>query len=327
MTALPPVRRPPPWAVPLAFTLLYLCWGTTFLAIRIGVQYYPPALFGGTRVGLAGVLVLAFLGWRGQSLHLARRELIWAAFIGFILFVGGNFLITAAMKHVPSSAGAVLAATSPLWVALLELLWPWGERLTSRGWIGLLAGFAGVVIVFIPKLQEEPHLLINEIGPLLVLASAFSWAIGTFLLRRQRGRSDHLTTAAYQMVFGGLFQCLVGLVLGEARELREDPFVAAGIGAFFYLLVFGSLIGFMSYTWLLGHVSGTQVGTYAYVTPVLAILVGGLIGNENITPWIIGGMACILGGVALLRTGGIRLPGTEKREMSEARKWSFVRRP
>jgi drug/metabolite transporter (DMT)-like permease len=150
-------------------------------------------------------------------------------------------------------------------------------------------------------------------------------------LRRQRGRSAHLTTAAYQMVFGGLGQCVVGLALGEVGQLRDEPLSVAGVGAFFYLLVFGSLIGFISYTWLLGHVSVTQAGTYAYVTPVLAILVGGLLGNETITGWIVGGMACILGGVALLRTGGIRLQGKGHQEQEtgkrEAARWSWVRRP
>jgi drug/metabolite transporter (DMT)-like permease len=301
----PHSARPAPWGVPLAFTLLYLCWGTTFLAIRIGVEHFPPGLFGGVRIGLAGLLILAFLGWRGAGLVLSYREYLWAAGIGQLLFVGGNMLITAGEQYVASSAAAVLAATCPLWMALLELLWPWGERLTLRGWVGLIAGFGGVVVMLIPKLGQ-PGPLFENVGPVLVLASAFCWALGSFMLRRQRGRSHHLTTAAYQMIFGGLGQCVAGLCLGEASVLTADAFVARSIAAFFYLLVFGSLIGFVCYSYLLGHVTVTQAGTYAYVTPVLAILVGGLIGNETITIWIVAGMACILVGVALLRTGGVR---------------------
>lgn len=352
MTALPPAPPPARWAVPLAFTLVYLCWGTTFLAIRVGVEHFPPGLFGGTRVGLAGLLILTYLGWRGEPVRLPRREFLWAGGIGLILFIGGNLMITVAEKYVVSSVAAVLAATSPLWMALLEMLWPWGERLTVRGWAGLLAGFGGVVIVFIPKLSDAPDFsaadagsllglatafswavrsfLTADVGPLLVLASAFSWAVGSFLLRRQRGRSAHLTAAAYQMVVGGLGQCLVGLAMGEVRQLGTMEITAAGIYAFFHLLVFGSLVGFVSYTWLLGHVSVTQAGTYAYVTPVLAILVGGWIGNETITGWIVGGMACILGGVALLRTGGIRMPEMATKERiarPRSGKWSWVRRP
>jgi drug/metabolite transporter (DMT)-like permease len=311
--SLPHSARPAPWAIPLAFTLVYLSWGTTFLAIRIGVEHFPPGLFGGVRVGLGGLIILTFLGWRGTSLRLSRRELLWAAGIGQLLFVGGNMLITAGEKYIPSSVAAVLAATCPLWMALLELLWPWGERLTLRGWVGLIAGFSGVVVMFIPKMNQ-PEPLFDSVGPPLVLGSAFCWALGSFLLRRQRARSAHLTTAAYQMVFGGLGQCLVGLSLGEAAVLTPDAFVARSIAAFFYLLVFGSLIGFVCYTFLLRHVTATQAGTYAYVTPVLAILVGGLLGNETITIWIVGGMACILLGVALLRTSGVRGHAVETTE-------------
>jgi drug/metabolite transporter (DMT)-like permease len=208
---------------------------------------------------------------------------------------------------------AVMVATAPLFMALVETIWPHGERLTARGWLGVLAGLGGVVLLLAPKLGDPDHLA-DDVGPILVLGSAFCWAVGSFLLRRQRSHGDHLVTAAYQMIVGGFGQVLIGLAWGEIGELTPQRFTPAAIYAFFHLLVVGSLIGFVAYTWLLGHVTVTQAGTYAYVNPLVAILVGWLIGGETITGWIIGGMACILAGVALVRSGGVRQPRLSEKE-------------
>jgi drug/metabolite transporter (DMT)-like permease len=309
-------RRPAAWSLALAFALVYLSWGTTYLAIKEGVknQQLPPALFGGVRVCLAGLLVLAYLAWRGRSVRLPWRELVGVGRIGLILFVGGNGLITVAEKTVPSGVAAVLAATTPLWMGLLEMCWPGGDRLRLGGWLGLLLGLAGILILLAPRLQA-PEALRNEVGLLLVLGSAGSWALGSLLLRHRPSGAPHLTAAAYQMVLGGGALALVGLAVGEAGELTPDHFTAGAAFAFFYLLVVGSLVGFVAYNWLLGHVPAAQAGTYAYVNPVVAILVGWLWGEEELTGWIVGGMVVILAGVALIRTGGRRppLPGRQAR--------------
>src|SRR5215813_13634273 len=126
----PPSSRPiAPWAIPLAFTLVYLSWGTTYIAMRIGVQYFPPALFGGIRVALAGLLLLLYLGWRGESLRLSLRDVVWAALLGGIFFIGGNYMATVGVQYVASGVAAILVATTPLWTGLLETFWPGGERL------------------------------------------------------------------------------------------------------------------------------------------------------------------------------------------------------
>jgi drug/metabolite transporter (DMT)-like permease len=233
--------------------------------------------------------------------------LISAAVVGICLFVFGNGLITLAEKTIPSIVTAVLVATTPIWFALLEALWPWGERLTLRGWLGLALGMAGVLVLLTPELRQIDHFF-DDLGPLLVLGSAFSWAIGSFVLRhRKKGQqSSHLLSAAYQMLIGGTTLTLVGLVAGESSELTAASLTPTAIFSFFYLLVVGSLVGFVAYNWLLGHVSPALVGTYAYVNPVVAILVGWLIGHETLSPWILGGVAVILSGVALVRIGGVR---------------------
>jgi drug/metabolite transporter (DMT)-like permease len=231
----------------LAFTLVYLSWGTTFLAIKRGVkdEQLPPALFGGVRVGLAGALLLGYVALRGERLRLARRDLGGVAFGGLLLFVGGNGLLTLAEKTVPSGVAAVLIATTPLWIALLEMCWPGGERLGGRGWLGLGIGIVGVVVLLAPKLHDPADFL-ADLGPLFVLGSAVSWAVGSLLLRYWRVRASHLVAAAYQMVLGGSSLALLGLFTGETRQL-PGQLTPGAVGAFVYLLVVGSLVGFVAY--------------------------------------------------------------------------------
>lgn len=299
----PSPQRPATWALLLAFTAVYLSWGTTYLAIKAGVRHLPPALFGGGRLVLAGLVLLTFLALRGERLRLPRRELLWVALAGILLFVGGNGLVTWAEVTVDSGVASVLVATTPLWIGLLGTLWPGGERLSVRGWLGLLVGLAGVLLLLTPNLRD-PGAFLKDAGLLLVLASAFCWSIGSLVLRHRRVSGSHLVSAAYQMTLGGGAQVLIGLALGEGGELSAEQFTPAAVYAFFHLLVVGSLIGFVAYNWLLGHVSAALAGTYAYVNPLVAVVIGAFMGGEELTGWVLGGMVIILAGVALVRTGG-----------------------
>jgi drug/metabolite transporter (DMT)-like permease len=302
-TAAAPERRPAAWALALAFAVVYLVWGTTYFAIREGVRTLPPALFGGVRIASAGLLLFAYLRLRGQPLRLPRRDFLVAAIVGGLLFVGGNGLVTYAEVTTDSGVTSVLVATTPLWIALAEMLWPGGERLTARGWVGVLTGLVGVLVLLAPRLGE-PQAFLRDLGPLMVLGSASAWALGSLVLRRERRAGSHLVSAAYQMVLGGGGLALVGLATGEAGRMTSDRLTPAAVAAFVYLLVVSSLLAYLAYTWLLQHVSATLAGTYAYVNPAVAVLVGWLLGGEPITGWLVGGMAIILAGVALVRAGG-----------------------
>jgi drug/metabolite transporter (DMT)-like permease len=298
----PPAPRPPrpaPWRVAAALAAVYLCWGTTYLAIRAGVRTLPPGLFGGVRVGLAGAVLLAVVARRG-SVRLPGRELGWAALTGGLLFVGGNGLLTLAERTVASGVASVLAATTPIWMALIEAAAPGGDRLSAGGWAGLLLGLAGVGLLYADTLDPSAGFL-AEAGPLLVLGSAVCWAAGSSLSRHRRGHAPHLLVAAYQMLLGGAAQAAVGLLCGEAAELSAAAFTPGAVYAFFHLLVFGSLVGFVAFTWLLGHVPAALVGTYSYVNPAVALLAGWLVGGEALTPRVVAGMGVILAGVALVR--------------------------
>jgi len=295
-------RRPSAWALVLAFALVYISWGTTYLAIKIGVATLPPALFGGLRIGCAGLIVFGFLALRGESLRLQRRDLLIAAVVGALMFIAGNGLITLAERTVDSGVASVLAATTTLWIALTEMLRPRGERLTARGWIGVLIGLGGVVVLLVPRLSD-PTAFWRDMGPLMVLGSAAGWAVGSVILRSARGSAPPLVWAAYQMVLGGLGLAFIGVLCGEVQLLTPERLTSAALFSFFYLLVVGSLIAFVAYTWLLQHVSAALAGTYAYVNPAVAVLIGWLLGGEAITGWLVGGMVIILAGVALVRTG------------------------
>jgi drug/metabolite transporter (DMT)-like permease len=299
-----------PWKLALALGLVYLSWGTTYLAIQEGVKTLPPALFAGTRVCLAGLLVLAFLRLSGGTVRLSRRDVLLTFLSGGLMFVVGNGLLTFAEKTVPSGAAAVLAATAPLWMAVLEAAWPHGERLAWRGWFGLLVGLGGVALLLSEKWLNQTATGLPVAGSFMVLGSAAGWALGSSLHRHRRSSAPHLTAAAYQMLFGGGSLAVLGLVMGEGKSLTPACLTPGAITAFFYLLVVGSFIGFIAFNWLLGHASVALTGTYAYVNPVIALVVGWLAANETPTPAIVAGVAVILVGVALVRLGGVRHAAT-----------------
>jgi drug/metabolite transporter (DMT)-like permease len=296
-------RRPATWALVLAFLIVYVVWGTTYFAIREGVRTLPPCLFGGVRIASAGALLFAYLWLRGQPLRLARRGFLVASAVGVLLFVGGNGLVTVAEQTVESGVTSVLVATTTLWIALAEMLWPGGERLTLRGWIGVLTGLAGVLVLLAPRISD-PQAFRRDLGPLLLLGSSAAWAVGSLLLRHERRDGSHLVSAAYQMVIGGSGLVLIGLLTGEVEEVTADRLTPAAVASFFYLLVVSSLVAYLAYTWLLQYVSAALAGTYAFVNPAVAVLVGWLLGGEVVTGWLVSGLVIILAGVALVRAGG-----------------------
>src|SRR5580765_3977837 len=243
----PSNQRPAPWAIALAFALVYVCWGTTYLALKIGVKVegWPPALFGGVRVCIAGLLILGWQAFRGQSIAVPARDRLTLVICALLLFVGGNGLINAASGMLDSGVNAVLAATTPLWIALFEFMWPGGDRLSLQGWLGLLVGLAGGVLLCVPELQKADGFALNA-GVWCVLGSANFWALGSLVGRYHRVSCSHLTAAAYQTIIGGASLALVGLALGEAHELPSQ-ITAQAVASFFWLLIFGSLMGFIAY--------------------------------------------------------------------------------
>lgn len=285
----------------LAFGVIYLSWGTTYLAIKFGLDGMPPCLFGGTRLMLAGVILGLILWWRNYSLKLTGRELLLLLMTGCLFFMGGNGMLTYAELTVDSGMAAVLVAPTPIWLGMMEYWLPRGERLTWAGWLGLIVGLLGVLCLLAPNLDASAKTIAP--GVWLAIGSSIVWAAGSLIVRHQLLKTCPFVSAAYQMFLGGFGLSLVGLTLGETQQIHAHSFTLGTVGAFFYLLIFGSLLGFVAYNYLLANVPAAMAGTYAYVNPAVAILVGAFILHEPLSLSMLGSMIIILVGVWLLRNG------------------------
>ncbi len=297
-----PRPTPPTWQLAVAFAILYIVWGTTYLAIQIGVldEQMPPLLFGGTRICCAGLILLVFQFIRGQQLRFSAKDAVGMFASSLLMLVVGNGLISIALQTVKSGESAVLAATTTLWIALFGMTFAGGDRLRPLGWLGLLVGLAGVVVLQLPKLAEQGVGFARNIGPWLTLISAASWGIGTVLVRHTTIRLPRLSSMGWQMSLAGAVMVGAGFLYGESIPARVS---GRAIGAFLYLLIVGSLIAFVAFHWLLEYVSAPKVGTYAYVNPLVAVLLGAWLHDEPISRALIGGMTLILAGVFLVRGG------------------------
>jgi drug/metabolite transporter (DMT)-like permease len=292
------VAAPPPRAIPwagLAYLLVvYVVWGSTYLAIRVAVREgagFPPFTLAALRVLVAGSVILLWAAASRRPLRLTRREALVLAASGLLLWVGGNGLVVWAEQRAESSYAAVLVSSAPVWVALLEAALD--RRVPSALLVGsLLAGLAGVALLAAPALAAGAT--VDAASVLALILAAVTWGIGSVLQRRRPASVPPLVSAGYQLLFGAAGLALVALV---AREPQPTPTPEAWL-AWGYLVVFGSLLGFTSYIQAL-HLLPTSVSfTYAYVNPVIAVILGALVLGEVITPWMLGGMALVLLGVA-----------------------------
>ena len=271
--------------VPLALLGVYLLWGSTYLAIRIGLGGYPPFLMASLRFIIAGGLLFIVLRWRGVAAP-TLRQWMNCAICGTLLLGFGNGLVCYAEQTVASGIAAVAVASMPLFVALFAGLYrQWPQRLE---WIGLLVGFAGVVMLnFGGDLRGSP------LGALALLAAAASWAFGSVWSRRQDMPHPVMSTAA-QMLCGSVVLALASWICGEHFVTTPSLDATLAVG---YLVVAGSLLGFSAYIYLLHHVRPALATSYAYVNPPVAVLIGVLLGGESVRPLDIAGMVVILAGV------------------------------
>ena len=256
----------------------------------------PPLLAGGVRFVLAGAVVYAvLLARRGAAaLRVERSELVACAVVGTLLVTGGNGLVMVAEQDVPSALAALIIASVPLWVVLMRKLT--GEPVAGGTLFGVGIGFVGVAILLLPGGEEGGGIG----GFLLVVAAAVCWASGSFLSKRMPLPRDPFLSTALQMLIGGAVALVAGLAAGEAGSVHAEEFSTDSLLAFAYLITFGSLLAYTTYVWLLQHVPISKVATYAYVNPVIAILLGWLILSEDITAVILAGAAVIVASVAAI---------------------------
>ncbi|MEP7158885.1 MAG: EamA family transporter [Chloroflexota bacterium] len=287
----------PEWQIWLALGIVYVVWGSTYLAIRVVVETMPPLLSGGTRHVVAGLIIFAILiARRGPgALRLRRGEWLGAGLIGLALLLGGNGLVMLGERDVPSGLTALIVAVVPLCVVVLRRIF--GERVALGTIIGVVVGFAGVAVLIIP---EGVSGNVNFLGMLMIVGASFSWSVGTYFSKRLQLPHDPLASTGVQMVVGGLALLVVGGLTGETGLIRPEHFSTASVLSLGYLIVFGSVLAYTAYTWVLIHASVSRVSTYAYVNPVVAVALGALLLNEKIDTTMIVGAAMILVAVWLV---------------------------
>ncbi|MFF3605478.1 EamA family transporter [Streptomyces sp. NPDC002463] len=283
-------------AVWVALGIVYVVWGSTYLGIRIVVETLPPFLSGGARFITAGLLLAAIVAWRQgpAALKVTRRELGSAVLVGLLLILGGNGLVVLAETSIPSGLAALLVAAVPVWVVLLRTAF--GDRPGLGAFGGVLLGFAGLGVLTVPGLSGE----VKIGGVVLVLVAALCWSAGSVSSARLPMPANPFTASVYEMLAGGLAALTLGLVRGEHHGLDLGAVSGRSWVALAYLVVFGSLVAFTAYAWLLQTAPVSLAATYAYVNPVVAVLLGALVLNEALTWPILLGGAIVVGGVCLI---------------------------
>jgi drug/metabolite transporter (DMT)-like permease len=290
---------PSRWKLGAAFAALYVLWGSNFLAIRYAAEAMPPFLMMAVRCLIAGSILFAWAWLREGQRPIAAH---WrsAAAVGALLFLGCHGLLAWAEQTIPSGVAALVLATTPVWLALLD----WGangRRPTMRAVLGLGLGLFGLVFLLRPGGGASFALLV-------LVASAFAWAAGSILSRRLVLPSSLVLASGMELIMGGVALSLVGLLLGEAAHVDAGALAPRALGGFAYMVVVSSLVGFTTFTWLMRVAPPAQVGTYAFVNPVVALIVGSAIGGEAISAATLVSSAVIVAGVALIVTGTKSVP-------------------
>jgi drug/metabolite transporter (DMT)-like permease len=292
--------RPASWKILLAFAIIYFVWGSTYLAIRVGVREMPPFLMAGLRFTAAG---LALYGWMRLSgvPNPTWREWRAATFLGTLMFLIDYACLFWAEQRVPSGIAAVILASIPVCITLLEIIFLRTQKLSLRLSLGLLIGIVGVAVLMDPRasLGEAP---LDRGGAIALLVACTGWSIGTIVSQRLVLPESKPMSAAAQMFSGGVQLLILAAVSGEFLGFRIDDISRVAWFSLIYLIIAGSIVGYTAYVWLLHYESPTKVGTYAYVNPVVAVIVGAGIGGEVIGHRTMLGMALILVSVVAITT-------------------------
>jgi len=303
--------RPAAWKILLAFAIIYFVWGSTFLAIRVGVREVPPLILAAVRFSIAGLALYAWISARGEKQPTARE---WrsASLLGLIIFVFDYGLLFWSEQRVPSGVAAVMLATIPVFMALSEIIFLRTQRLMLRLVVALLIGIFGVAVLMAHSLNlgGAP---VDKLGALALIFASISWSIASIFSRKLPLPPSKLMSSAAQMLTGGILLTILAAALGEFHNFHPAVVSRAVWLSLLYLIVAGSIIGFTAYVWLLHHESPTKVGTYAYVNPIVAVLVGYFLGGEELTTRTILGSLCILVSVIVITTMPAKKPAAAAR--------------
>ena len=298
----------------VAFGCVYFFWGSTYVAIRFGVEVLPPFVLASVRFLIAGPLMLALCAARGMRLRQSGRDLAMLAAIGILMLGVGNMGLVWCEQYLSSGLAALLIAVVPVFVALFEAFLPNGEGLRTKGWIGIAVGFCGLVILLWPGLREGGHSR-QLMGSAVAVLSAFAWTCGSILSRRAKVKTSAFVAAAWEMMFAGVFNFGMMWVTGGTYRTHWDLQAVVSIA---WLVTFGSLVGYSAYIYLLDHVPVAKVATYAYINPIVAVVLGALLLHERMVPIEYAGMAAILVAVYLVTSSKLKTATVAPEEELEA---------
>ena len=290
----------PAWKTLLAFAIIYFVWGSTFLAIRIGVEQVPPFLYAAMRFIAAGGLLFGWMVASGERRPTARE---WASvsLLAFLIFVGDYGLVFWSEQRVPSGLTSVMLGTIPAFMALSEIIFLRTQRLTIRLGLALLIGFCGVGVL-VSRSLNLGGTPIDRVGAVALTLASMSWSMGAAFSKRLPLPASKAMSSGAQMLTGGFMLALLGAASGEFRDLHLAQISSAAWWALAYLVFAGSIVAFTAYTWLIHHESPTKVGTYAYVNPVIALILGYFALGEPLGVRAIVGTLCVLFSVVAITT-------------------------
>lgn len=296
----------PTWKTLLAFSIIYFVWGSTFLGIRVGVREVPPLILAAMRFSVAGLVLFGWVLARGERAP-SLREWRSASILGMVIFLFDYGLLFWAEQRVPSGIAAVMLATIPVFMALSEIIFLRTQRLTARLALALLIGIGGVGVLMSRSLNVGGA-PIDKVGAMALIFASISWSIASVLARKLRLPDSKVMSSGAQMLAGGILLAIVAGALGEFRNFHPSAVSRGAWLALLYLIVAGSIIGFTAYVWLIHHESPTKVGTYAYVNPIVAVLVGYFLGGEALSTRTILGTLLVLISVVVITTTPAKKP-------------------
>jgi len=287
----------------LAFGLVYLFWGSTYLAIDLAVQTIPPALMCALRFSVAGLVMLAVCAATGRRIFYSSRQLALAAVVGLLLLMGGNLTLSYAELAVSSGLSALIIAITPLWFLVLDSLLLGDHHISRRGKAGLLLGILGLFVLVWPELAAGSMGRRELWASISLIGGSFSWALGSVLARRWQSGMDVFSSTGWQVLAAGAGNFIFALLNGD---LNHVTWGSRSLAAVAYLVVCGSWIGYTAYIWLLEHVPTSKVSTYAYVNPVVAVFLGWLVLHERVDRFILAGSAIVVLSVILVTSAKVK---------------------
>jgi drug/metabolite transporter (DMT)-like permease len=296
--------NPSRWKIVLAFGLVYLFWGSTYLGIDIAVQSIPPGLMCGVRFSIAGVVMLFVCALAGRRIWYSPQLIARSCVVGILLLMGGNLTLSYAELSVSTGLAALIVAITPLWFLVLDSMLLGHHRIALRGKAGLALGVVGLLVLFYPELTSTTALGRKELwASLSLIGGSFSWALGSVLSKRWQSTMDPFSSTGWQVTAAGVGN-LVFAVLVE--DLHRAMWTTRGVAAIGYLVVCGSWIGYTAYIWLLQHVPSSKVSTFAYVNPVVAVFLGWLVLHEHVSKFILAGSAVVVLSVVLVTSAKVK---------------------